>query len=229
MQASSVARLGDLIVAMDFEAARIKMVDNQIRTTDVTAFDILRAFLTVPREIFVPQSQRELAYIGADIPLGHGRMLMQASPAAKLIQLAGVRPGDTVLDVGCGTGYQAAILSRLASRVVALESQPELAAEARRLSVADPAIAVVQGPLPAGRAAEAPYDVILVEGAVAEMPGAFTEQLAEGGRLVLVQGLGNAASARLYVKDDGVVSSRFGFNCSLRPLPGFERAEQFRF
>ena len=88
---------------------------------------------------------------------------------------------------------------------------------------------MVQGPLPAGHKAEGSYDVILVEGAVEEMPDAFTEQLAEGGRLVIVLGLGNAASARLHVKDDGIMSSRFGFNCSLRPLPGFERAEQFLF
>ena len=118
---------------MNFEAARIKMVDNQIRTTDVTSHSVLSAFLTVPREEFVPAKMRELAYIDADIQLAGGaepRYLMEPSPLAKLLQLAEVSKSDVVLEIGCGTGYASALLSLLASSVVALESDETLAAKA---------------------------------------------------------------------------------------------------
>lgn len=216
---------------MDFEAARIKMVDNQIRTTDVTDLEILNAFLRVPREDFVPSARRPLAYIDEDVPIGSGRFLMEPSPFAKLIQFAGIRSSDAVLDVGCGTGYSAAILSQLAGSVVALESDASLAQAAgdnlRRNGFAD--VVLVQGELNAGHPSGGPYDVILFEGAVEEVPAVFFGQLGQGGRLVVVEGHGNAAAARRYLKEDGVVSNRFGFNCSVKPLPGFERIRQFVF
>ena len=216
---------------MDFAAARVKMVDNQIRTTDVTDLEILRAFLNLPREIFVPASRRELAYIGAEIPLAPGRVLMEASPLAKLVQLAAVRPGDRALDVGCGTGYSSAILSYLKARVVGLEEHADLArqaAEALRQAGAEK-VDLVEAPLIGAHAAGAPYDVILFQGAVDEVPAVFFDQLAERGRLVAVFGQGNAGMAKLYVRDGDIVSDRFGFNCSLRPLPGFAREHAFVF
>ena len=217
---------------MDYQTARVKMVDNQIRTTDVTRHEILRAFLEVPREEFVPGSRKALAYIDEDLPLGDRRYVMEPSPFAKLLQLAAVRQGDVVLDVGCGTGYGAAILSHMAGSVVALEELADLAAIATdnlaRLDFVT--CAVVEGSLKEGYPSEAPYDVIFFEGAVDTIPETFFEQLREGGRLVAVEGRGNAASARLYFKDgEGVVSSRFGFNCSIKPLPGFEKVREFTF
>ncbi|MCD1643412.1 protein-L-isoaspartate O-methyltransferase family protein [Aurantimonas coralicida] len=217
---------------MDFDAARTRMVDNQIRTTDVTRHEILRAFLEVPREEFVPAARKPLAYIDEDVPLGNGRFIMEASPFAKLIQLAAIRPDDVVLDVGCGTGYSSAVLSHLAGSVVSLEQDPELAeAATENLARLDyVTCAVVEGPLNEGYPSEAPFDVIFVQGSVDILPETLLEQLRDGGRLVVVEGQGNAAEAKLYFKDgNGVVGSRFGFNCSIRPLPGFQRKAEFAF
>lgn len=217
---------------MDFDAARTRMVDNQIRTTDVTRHEILRAFLEVPREEFVPAARKPLAYIDEDVPLGNGRFIMEASPFAKLIQLAAIRPDDVVLDVGCGTGYSSAVLSHLAGSVVALEQDPELAeAATENLARLDyVTCAVVEGPLNEGYPSEAPFDVIFVQGSVDILPETLLAQLRDGGRLVVVEGQGNAAEAKLYFRDDnGVVGSRFGFNCSIRPLPGFQKKAEFAF
>ncbi|RFC62833.1 protein-L-isoaspartate O-methyltransferase [Fulvimarina endophytica] len=217
---------------MDFKDARTKLVDNQIRTTDVTSHAILRAFLTVPREEFVPSAKRPLAYIDEDISVGNGRFLMEASPFAKILQLASISEDDVVLDVGTGTGYGAAILSLLASSVVALECDEELAGTAtdvlNRLDYVT--CSVVTGELEKGYPDEAPYDVILFEGAIDTLPQTFLDQLREGGRLVAVIGRGLSAEARLFIKDeDGIVSDRFGFNCAIKPLPGFSKKAEFVF
>nr|BAT29268.1 hypothetical protein [Aurantimonas manganoxydans SI85-9A1] len=217
---------------MDFDAARTRMVDNQIRTTDVTRHEILRAFLEVPREEFVPAARKPLAYIDEDVPLGNGRFIMEASPFAKLIQLAAIRPDDVVLDVGCGTGYSSAVLSHLAGSVVSLEQDPDLAeAATENLARLDyVTCAVVEGPLNEGYPSEAPFDVIFMQGSVGILPETLLQQLRPGGRLVVVEGQGNAAEAKLYFRDDnGVVGSRFGFNCSIRPLPGFQKKAEFAF
>jgi len=216
---------------IDYKAARTKMVDNQIRTTDVTSHAVLDAFLAVAREEFVPAALKPLAYIDDDVQLSPGRYLMEPSPLAKLIQLADVAEGDVVLEVGCGTGYASAILSRLASSVVALESDAGLAATATetlaRLGCDN--VAVVTGDLEQGYAAEAPYDVIFVHGAVEIVPDALFSQLRDGGRLVVVEGYGNASQARLYVKEGGKTSERNVFNTSVKPLPGFRKAKEFVF
>lgn len=216
---------------IDYKAARTKMVDNQIRTTDVTSHAVLDAFLTVAREEFVPEAAKPLAYIDNDIELAPGRYLMEPSPLAKLIQLAEVGEDDVVLEVGCGTGYASAILSRLGASVVALESDAALAATASetlaRLGCDN--VAVVTGALEQGYAAEAPYDVIFVHGAVELVPDALFAQLRDGGRLVVVEGYGNASQARLYIKEGGKTSERIVFNTSVKPLPGFRKAREFVF
>ncbi|MFD2235904.1 protein-L-isoaspartate O-methyltransferase family protein [Aureimonas populi] len=216
---------------MNFAQARTKMVDNQIRTTDVTDLELLRAFLTVPRERFVPEARRELAYIGADVPLGRSRFLMEASPLAKLLQLAQVRSGERALDVGAGLGYATAVLAEVGASVVALEEDEELAQRAQEALSASAAGAweLARGPLNAGWSAGAPYDVILVEGSVDRVPQVLFDQLADRGRLVAVIGHGNAGMAKLFVKDGDLVSDRFGFNCSLKPLPGFVEKPSFAF
>ena len=132
---------------IDYKAARTKMVDNQIRTTDVTSHEVLDAFLTVPREEFVPAAVKPLAYIDNDIQLAPGRFLMEPSPLAKLIQLADIAPNDIVLEVGCGTGYLAALAAPIASAVVALEDDPDLAAKASAVlsELGMNTVAVVEG------------------------------------------------------------------------------------
>lgn len=216
---------------IDFEAARIKMVENQIRTTDVTSHSVLRAFLSVPREAFVPEKSKPLAYLDADIELAHGRYLMEASPLAKQLQAAEITKEDRVLDLGTGTGYVAALLSRLAGSVTALESDVALAEQAdRNLKALDCRnVTVVTGDLTKGHAANAPYDVIFVNGAVEEVPSAIVDQLAEGGRLVAVIGYGNAAQAKILLKEHGAISESSRFNLSVKPLPGFNKVKEFVF
>jgi protein-L-isoaspartate(D-aspartate) O-methyltransferase len=215
----------------DFSERRVKMVDGQVRTTDVTNTAILEAMLSIPREAFVDEKRRPLAYIDEDIEIAPGRYLMEASPFAKLVQLAEIGPADAVLDVGAGTGYSAAVLSRLAASVVAVESDASLAERARatlsQLGFAN--VTVVVGPLGGGHAAGAPYDVIVVEGAVDLLPAALFAQLREGGRLVAVEGRGNAGVARLYLKSGGIATGRRAFNAAVKPLPGFERTPAFEF
>ncbi|MBN9550778.1 MAG: protein-L-isoaspartate O-methyltransferase [Alphaproteobacteria bacterium] len=221
----------------DFSERRVKMVDGQVRTTDVTSAPLIEAMLTVPREAFVGAGQQDLAYIDEDIRISDGvngggaRYLMEPSPLAKLLQLAEIDAGDSVLDVGCGTGYSAALLSRLARSVVALESDPALA-EAAKSTLADLGcqnVTVVTGPLAQGQAAKAPYNVIFIGGSVEEVPQALLDQLAEEGRLVVVEGQGNSGVARLFFKAGGVVTGRRAFNAAIKPLPGFERVHAFEF
>jgi protein-L-isoaspartate(D-aspartate) O-methyltransferase len=221
---------GSAMIA-DFSGLRTKMVDGQIRTTDVTSIPLLDALLAVPREAFVPAAKKSLAYIDEDLEIAPGRYLMEPSPFARLVQLAAIRPGDFVLDVGAGTGYSSAVISKLAGAVVALEQDPALAAKAQDVlsGLGCDTVAVVEGPLAAGHPPEAPYDVIMIEGAVERIPDALFEQLKDGGRLIAVEGFGNAAVARIHVKHNGVVSARRAFNAAVKPLPGFHTVAAFEF
>jgi len=222
---------------MDFEAARVKMVENQIRTTDVTSHSVLNAFLSVPREAFVPEKSKLLAYVDTDIqlaPAANGnppRYLMEASPLAKLLQLAAITKDDVVLEVGAATGYTSALLSQLAGAVVALECDEALAAQAKA-TVAELGytnVTVAVGGLEQGNPSAAPYDLIFINGSVEEVPVALLGQLRDGGRLVVVEGYGNAAHAKVFVRDRDAFSENAFFNASVKPLPGFAKAREFVF
>ncbi|MBL0372868.1 protein-L-isoaspartate O-methyltransferase [Rhizobium sp. KVB221] len=214
---------------MDYTAQRNKMVDNQIRTTDVTSHSVLNAFLSVPRESFVADRLKPLAYSDNDLEIAPGRYLMEPSPLAKLIQLAGIRKTDNVLEIGAGSGYGSALLAELAGSVVALESDAALVEVAKANLAGCPNVAVVAGTLSAGHAGKAPYDVILVSGSVDQVPDSLFSQLKEGGRLVVVIGQGLSSSARIFVREQGTQSERFAFNTSVRKLPGFDKAAEFIF
>jgi protein-L-isoaspartate(D-aspartate) O-methyltransferase len=227
-------RLGktdDMVTNIDFAAMRNKMVDSQIRTTDVTSHPILNAFLSVKREEFVPERMKPLAYIDSDIEIGPGRFMMSPSPLAKMLQLVEIRPTDHVLDLGAGTGYTTALLAHFAGSVVALESDPELVTKARTNleSLGLSNISVVEGDLEAGCPSKAPFDVIFVDGAVETLPETLFSQLKEGGRLVAVIGRGLSSGVRLYVRESGMYSERFAFNASIQMLPGFRKAPEFQF
>ncbi|MDR3494776.1 MAG: protein-L-isoaspartate O-methyltransferase [Ancalomicrobiaceae bacterium] len=217
-----------------FATARRTMVDNQLRTTDVTDPRLLAAFGSLPREAFVPEAAKSFAYIDQAHRLSAtppaGRWLMAPSPAAKLIQLADIAASDKVLVVGAGTGYSVAVIAHLAASVVGLEEEPALA-EAASGAIASLSLAnasIVVGPLAAGLAAAAPFDVIVIEGAIEVLPETFAGQLAEGGRLVTIGGTGPAMQAKAYVKAGGL-TGRNAFSASAKVLPGFVKAREFVF
>lgn len=216
---------------IDFSQARLKMVDGQVRTTDVTDAALLSAMLEVPREQFVPQNRIAFAYLDEAIEVARGRYLMEASPLAKLMQLAVIEPNDIVLDVGCATGYSSALLSKLASSVIALESDSALyeAANSNLAQLGCDNVAVVQGELNVGYPSEAPYEVIFIGGSVDFVTPALFDQLKEGGRLVVVEGQGNAGVAKVYLRSGKSVTPRRAFNAAIKPLPGFELTPHFQF
>ncbi len=180
----------------DYASARDHMVDGQVRPNKVIDPRIIRAMRSIPRERFVPPHLVSLAYADEDVPLDRGRALMEPMVIARLVQLARVRQGDRVLVVGAGSGYGAALLAACGGQVTALEEDEALLAIARRtLPEFAPGAALAVGPLAAGQAAGAPWDVILIEGAVRTIPAAIALQLnPSGGRLVTVLAPGNVTS-----------------------------------
>lgn len=217
----------------DFALARRNMVDGQLRPNRVTNTALLAVLGELPRERFLPDAVRSVAYADEDVPLGGGRYLMEPMVLARLVQTLQPQPEDKALVVGAGRGYGAALLARLAQAVTALESDPVLAATgeqtARDLGLAG--IQWITGKLEQGVPASAPYDVILIEGAVRQVPQALFDQLAEGGRLaVTIAGAAGALGvAQIFVKDGGVTSGRPLFEAGTPLLPGFASPPRFTF
>lgn len=222
---------------IDFAAARRMMVDGQVRPNDVTDLRIIAAMLEIPRERFLPPAKTPLAYVDLDMPLLEGpdgrprRRMLKPMLLAKMIQAAGIRENDSVLDVGCGTGYSSAIIAQLARTVVALEEDATLALTAKEnlyaLGITN--VSAETGPLGAGYAARAPYDVIFFEGATEIEPQALFPQLREGGRLVCVRGGSAAGKAVVYRRAGGDVSGWPAFDATASVLPGFTAAPAFVF
>jgi protein-L-isoaspartate(D-aspartate) O-methyltransferase len=221
-----------MIATTEYSAARYNMVESQLRPNKVTDHRLVDAFLAVPRDQFVPGALRGVAYVDKAIPVGNGRFLLEPMVLGRMLQEARITAGDLVLDIGTATGYSAAIIGHVAATVVAVESDAALAAQAdqamQTLGVDN--AAVVQGDLAAGWAKQGPYDVIVIEGAVAAVPQALLDQLAEGGRLVTVLLPESGVSvARLYQKVGGLISSRTLFDATASLLPGMEPKAGFSF
>ena len=211
------------------ESARFNMVETQIRPADVNDPRVLAAISAVPREKFLPRAAAALAYADVPVAVAPGRYLLDPRSFAKLLQLAEINVDDKVLDVGCGTGYSAAVLARLADKVVALEQDADLVRAASQL-LADAVgkVEVVQGGLVEGVKDQAPYDVIFVNGAVEQIPDSLLNQLAEGGRLVTFLKDGQSR-AWLFVKEKGQVGKRPDFDADVPVLAGFRKAVGFVF
>jgi protein-L-isoaspartate(D-aspartate) O-methyltransferase len=216
---------------MDYAAARQHMIDSQIRTSKVTDSTVIAALAALPRELFVADSHRKLAYIDRPVPMAAGRRMMEPMYLARLLQLAELEPKAKALVVGAGTGYAAAVLSKVVAKVTALESAADLAARARTiiagLDIGN--VQVVEGDLAAGRPSDAPFDFILVDGAVEILPDALTTQLAEGGTLATIVMSGSIGQGVLITKADGVLTRREVFDAETDVLPGFTRPQRFVF
>jgi protein-L-isoaspartate(D-aspartate) O-methyltransferase len=222
---------------LDFVAARRMMVDGQVRPNDVTDLRIVAAMLDVPRERFLPPAKMDLAYLDLDIPVLEGadgrprRRLLKPMLLAKMIQAAEIREDDTVLDVGCASGYSSAVIAQLARTVVALEDDATLARSAKEnfyaLGITN--VSVETGPLPAGYAARAPYDVIFLQGATEIEPQALFQQLRDRGRLLCVRAGSPSGKAVVYRRAGVEVGGWPVFDATASVLPGFTATPAFVF
>lgn len=212
-----------------FDTMRQAMVTSQLRTSAVDDARLVAAMARVARERFVPEAARDLAYRDTAIPLGRGRALNPPMATGRLLTEAYLRAGDRVLLIGAATGYTAAVLALLVREIVAVEADAVLAAMARTALAATPSIRLVEGPLAAGDPTGAPYDVIVVDGAVEDVPTALLDQLGIGGRVVsglIDRGVTRLASGRRSERGFGLA----GFaDAECVVLPGFARPRAFTF
>ena len=215
-----------------YDAARSNMIESQIRPNKVTDERVIAAFGRIRRELFVPEHLRGVAYVDEDLPLGGGRYLMEPMVAARLLQAAAIAPKETVMVVGAGVGYEAALMSTLCRLVVAVEDNTELARIGRAALVEHRIASVhyIEEPMEQGHRARAPYDVILFAGAVAELPDEIAAQLGENGRMLAVirdeAGIGRAT---LTTRTGGVLAHRVIFDAATPLLPGFRPKPAFVF
>lgn len=213
----------------DFTSRRVMMVDTQVRPSDVTKFPIIEAMLSVPREDFVPAAKREAAYMGENLDLGDGRVLLEPRTLAKMLDALAIGPGELVLDVGCAMGYSTAVIAHMAEAVVGTEEDSGMAKEAQEALMdagADNAM-VHEGPLAEGAAGHGPYDVILIEGGVSNVPDTLLDQLKDGGRIAALFMDGALGEVRVGHKRGGKISWRMTFNASAPVLDDFRSETAF--
>ena len=219
---------------MDFAVARRHMVDSQILPNRVTDTRVIAAMSDLPRESFVPEPRKSLAYVDEAVPVGNGRHLMEPMAVGRLMQIAEPHPDDVALLIGSATGYTAAILAQIVSTVVVIESDTDLAqqASATLSELGIDNVAVMEGPLEVGYPKQAPYDLIVFDGSVAQVPDSIKKQLAEGGRLVAIVGgqtRGMLGSAVVMTNFHGAISERAVFEVGTPALPGFAATTGFSF
>jgi protein-L-isoaspartate(D-aspartate) O-methyltransferase len=212
-----------------FETMRHAMVASQLRTNAVSDPRIVTAMARVPREAFLPAEVRAIAYRDTAVPLGHGRYQNVPIATGRLLTEAYLLPADRVLLIGAAGGYTAAVLAELVAHVVAVESDPSLAAQARDALAGETNVTLIEGPLNAGHEGGAPYDVLVIDGAVEHVPEALIAQLAAGGRVVT--GIADRAVTRLASgrKSDGGFGLLDFADIDCVPLPGFSRPKTFTF
>ncbi|MDG1337158.1 MAG: protein-L-isoaspartate O-methyltransferase [Tateyamaria sp.] len=209
----------------DFSARRTMMVDTQVRPSDVTKFPIIEAMLSVPREDFVPASQREAAYMSENIELSGNRVILEPRTLAKMLDVLDIGQDELVLDIGAGYGYSSAVIAHMAQAVVALEEDNAMVEEAKDALVAANAdnVVIEHGSLVAGAAEHGPYDVIIIQGGVSHLPQAIISQLKEGGRIACLFMEDALGEVRIGYKMDEHISWRRSFNAGAPVLNGFER------
>ena len=213
----------------EYSARRLMMVDTQVRPEDVTKFPIIDAMLHVPREEYVPANMRETAYVGDNLNLGAGRVILEARTLAKMLDALDIEPDEMVLDVGCAFGYSSAVISRMAEAVVAQEENEDFAREAQDALAQNGAdnVIVHTAPLAAGAPEHAPFDVIVLQGGISHFPDALFDQLKDGGRVGAMFVDGALGELRVGYKIDGQMTWRSAFSAGAPVLPGFEKHSAF--
>jgi protein-L-isoaspartate(D-aspartate) O-methyltransferase len=207
------------------------MVDRQIRPSDVNRYPIIAALLHVPREVYVPDALKPVAYLGEQLPLAPSRVILEPRTFALLLQHLELGPQDLVLDVGCGLGYSTAVIARLAEAVIGVEEDEDLARQAEERLAAQGVdnAALHFGPLAAGDPGHGPYDAIVIEGGIGRLPEALADQLKPGGRIVAILAEEGYGHARIGIKTATGIAWRRIFDAAAPVLPGFERAKAFEF
>ncbi|MEM9685001.1 MAG: protein-L-isoaspartate O-methyltransferase [Pseudomonadota bacterium] len=217
---------------MDFAKARMNMIECQLRPNKVVNEAVIDAMGVVPRERFVPDNMASVAYVDEDLPLGGGRFLLEPMVLGRLLQEARPKEEDAALLIGCGTGYAAAVLGHLVGAVFALESDSDAASRASDLLSGQGAdnVVVVEGPLEKGWPGEAPYNLIVFDGAVQTVPEAIIEQIAEGGRIIAVISESEAPGrATLIERRNGIISRRLLFDANTPSIPELIKSAGFVF
>lgn len=223
----------ELAIENKFSVARKNMVDCQIRPSKVTDEKVLSSFENMPREYFLPTYLQGIAYVDEDIDLGKGHFLMEPVILARLLQAAKIKDTDIVLDIGCSTGYSTAILSSLASTVIGIDDDADFVAQAdellQNMDICN--VALIHSAVREGYEAQAPFDVIVVNGAVPRVPGHILDQLADGGRLVTVvcEKGKTVGTAVLMTKEKGLVTTKNLFDAATHFVAGFDEHEFFKF
>lgn len=212
----------------DFANRRTMMVDTQVRPSDVTKFNVIEAMLAVPREVYVPEARKEAAYMGENIELAADRVVLEPRTTGKLLDALDIQPNELVLDLGCAYGYSAAVIAHLAEAVIAVETSDFAGeAEANLSQNGVDNVAVVEADLAAGAAKHGPYDVIVIEGGVEELPAAIADQLKEGGRIGCIFQEGALGTVKVGYKLDGLINWRYSFNAGAPVLKGFAKQPSF--
>ncbi|WP_299740250.1 rRNA adenine N-6-methyltransferase family protein [uncultured Roseobacter sp.] len=216
---------------IDFATRRTMMVDTQVRPSDVTKFPIIDAMLTVQRENFVPAAQREAAYMGENLNLGDGRVVLEPRTLAKMLDVLDISNDELVIDVGSAMGYSSAVIAHMAEAVVAVEEDSSMAAEAQEALAEAGIDNVIQhvAPLHEGASQHGPYDVMIVQGGVQQLPASLQDQIKDGGRVACLFMEGALGEVRIGYKRGDSISWRMAFNAGAPVLPGFAKAAVFEF